>query len=288
MRSNRNAADGLRLRGNLTRRQVLRGGVLAAGGLWLSERAAFGAIGPQSSTSTSAESEALSTRCEGLTDPLGLQTPHPRLSWTAAGEPRSGARQAAYQVVLSSSPNDESADFWNTGKVTSSDLAAEYAGKAIPPHTQVFWRVRTWDSAEGEPSAWSAPARWSAGPANEDDWGGSRWIGREDLLESTQDQMPGAPGKPKEPTTEQPATVQEIELHATASSGLPVRFFVVAGPVELEGDRLHFTEVPGAGVRSIEVTVVAYQYGRIQSANPVTRSFHILRSEKETQRDTTR
>jgi hypothetical protein len=75
-----------------------------------------------------------------------------------------------------------------------------------------------------------------------------------------------------------------------------VRFFVVAGPVELEGDRLHFTEVPGAGVRSIEVTVVAYQYGRmapagtsaVQSANPVTRSFHILRSEKETQRDTTR
>jgi alpha-L-rhamnosidase len=42
-------------------------------------------------------------------------------------------------------------------------------------------------------------ARWSVGPRDEQDWGGSRWIAHDVLLENTQEKMPGAPGLPPEP-----------------------------------------------------------------------------------------
>lgn len=80
---------------------------------------------------------------------------------------------------------------------------------------------------------------------------------------------------------------REIPLHATSSAGLPVRFFVASGPAEVDGDRIRITEVPQSGNQSIEVTVVAYQCGRmgsaevdaVQTADPVKRSFHIARRE---------
>jgi alpha-L-rhamnosidase len=78
-------------------------------------------------------------------------------------------------------------------------MAANYAGKPMPPHTEAFWRIRSWSTSGISPTPWSQSARWSAGPIIEEDWGGSRWIGRDDLLESTQDKMPGTPGLPKEP-----------------------------------------------------------------------------------------
>ncbi len=77
----------------------------------------------------------------------------------------------------------------------------------------------------------------------------------------------------------------EIPLQASASSGLPVRFFVLAGPAEIEGDRLRITQVPRGGSKSIKVTVVAYQAGNSGTSSkdakfpalPVTRSFFVTR-----------
>jgi hypothetical protein len=74
-----------------------------------------------------------------------------------------------------------------------------------------------------------------------------------------------------------------IRLAATASSGLPVRFYVLSGPARVDGDRLIFSEVPKAGASQIAVHVVAYQAGRppekdkssIKAAKPVERSFFL-------------
>jgi hypothetical protein len=74
-----------------------------------------------------------------------------------------------------------------------------------------------------------------------------------------------------------------ILLHASSTSGLPVRFFVNYGPARVKGDRLVLSEIPKYARCPIEVEVVAYQWGRlankygpgIQTAEPISRKFRI-------------
>ncbi len=71
-----------------------------------------------------------------------------------------------------------------------------------------------------------------------------------------------------------------VALAATTDSGLPVEYYVVAGPAELEGSTLRLTEIPVKSKYPVKVTLVAYQWGRTiaplyQSAEPVERSFWI-------------
>ncbi len=71
-----------------------------------------------------------------------------------------------------------------------------------------------------------------------------------------------------------------LRLHATASSGLPVEYFVVSGPAESEGDTLKFAPIPVRSKFPVRVLVAAYQWGRsenpqVQSAGPVVREFLI-------------
>jgi hypothetical protein len=76
------------------------------------------------------------------------------------------------------------------------------------------------------------------------------------------------------------AGVKTIKLKATSDSGLPVDYYVVAGPAEVEGDVLKLTPIPVRSKRPVKVTVVAYQWGRtieplFQTAQPVELSFTI-------------
>ena len=80
---------------------------------------------------------------------------------------------------------------------------------------------------------------------------------------------------------DQRSGVKEISLRASSDSGMPVRFFVKAGPAEIHGARLVFTPVPLRSKLPLAVTVVAWQWGRgvepaVQTAPLVERSFRIL------------
>lgn len=73
-----------------------------------------------------------------------------------------------------------------------------------------------------------------------------------------------------------------LELKATSSSGEPVRFYLREGPAELDGDTLRITPIPPRARFPIQVTVVAWQYGRaieprLKSAAPVERTISIRR-----------
>jgi hypothetical protein len=77
-------------------------------------------------------------------------------------------------------------------------------------------------------------------------------------------------------------TTNPILLSATASSGLPVGYYVLAGPAEVEGNLLRFTTLPPRASLPITVTIVAWQWGRsispeVKTADPVVRSFLIQR-----------
>jgi hypothetical protein len=82
---------------------------------------------------------------------------------------------------------------------------------------------------------------------------------------------------------DQPSGTEWVNLNATASSGLPVQYFVVSGPVEIEGNGgLKFLSIPPRAKFPVEVIVGAYQWGRgsgekFQSAGPVTCEFLITK-----------
>jgi alpha-L-rhamnosidase len=115
---------------------------------------------------------------EFLTNPLGIDTPHPRLSWIVTS-PARGQVQSAYRILVASSPDALAADqgdLWDSGQVQSSDtLAIPYAGKDLASHQYAAWKVMVWDGS-GQPSAWSAPASFSIGMLKPSDWV-AQWVG---------------------------------------------------------------------------------------------------------------
>ncbi len=117
-------------------------------------------------------------RCEYRTNPTGLDSTTPRLSWQIASG-RRGEVQTGYQILVASNPatlRTNSGDLWDSGRVASflqNQIA--YAGKQLPSRMQCCWKVRIWDG-QGKPSAWSAPATWSMGLLNSADWK-AKWIG---------------------------------------------------------------------------------------------------------------
>ncbi len=73
---------------------------------------------------------------------------------------------------------------------------------------------------------------------------------------------------------------QAVTLRAVSDCGLPVGYYVKEGPAEVKGDSLIFTPVPPRAKFPLKVTVTAWQYGlagTVQTAEPVERSFYIIR-----------
>lgn len=80
--------------------------------------------------------------------------------------------------------------------------------------------------------------------------------------------------------TDQQVGTKSIELQARSDSGLPVNYYVVAGPAFIEANTLRFTTIPTKSKYPVKVTIVANQWGRtieplFQSAEPVTQEFFI-------------
>lgn len=75
-----------------------------------------------------------------------------------------------------------------------------------------------------------------------------------------------------------------VDLTANSDAGLPVSYFVVSGPVTLDGNRLTFTELPPRTKFPVEVTVAAWQWGRpgedpVKMADIVRRTFRLTKPE---------
>ncbi|HEY8932909.1 MAG TPA: hypothetical protein VIM44_06335, partial [Rariglobus sp.] len=71
-----------------------------------------------------------------------------------------------------------------------------------------------------------------------------------------------------------------IALAATSDAGVPVAYYVREGPAEIDGSTLRFTAIPPRSKFPINVTVVAWQFGRatepkLQTADRVERTFRL-------------
>ncbi|MBX2922501.1 MAG: hypothetical protein KF746_09950 [Chitinophagaceae bacterium] len=79
---------------------------------------------------------------------------------------------------------------------------------------------------------------------------------------------------------DQPKGKKTLTLQATASSGLPVYYYVQEGPAYIKDNQIHFTKIPPRAKFPIKVIVVAWQYGmagKIKSAIPVEQIFYITK-----------
>jgi alpha-L-rhamnosidase len=121
--------------------------------------------------------------CEYCLNPVGLDVPKPRFSWTLRHSER-GRMQSAYQVLVASSMENILRDFgdmWDSGRVYSNQsVNVEYAGKPLESGKIYYWKVRWWDD-EGRISSWSRIAKFEMGLLNSEDWK-AKWIGGGKLL----------------------------------------------------------------------------------------------------------
>jgi len=117
---------------------------------------------------------------DALSEPLGIDNPHPELSWQIR-DPRHGARQAAYDVMIFSKHPvslTEKPDVWDSGRVESATSnGVPYAGPELQPSKRYFWRITAWDQ-NGKPYAVSEVSWFETGLLQQANWH-AEWIGHE-------------------------------------------------------------------------------------------------------------
>ena len=110
--------------------------------------------------------------------PLGVDRRAVEFGWRVS-DPRRGATQRAYELVVATAPTRNPADprvVWDTGTVASSQQSfVPYGGRALTADTAYFWTVRTVDT-EGVPGPFARPARFETG-LDDADWHAD-WVRR--------------------------------------------------------------------------------------------------------------
>lgn len=117
--------------------------------------------------------------CEYASNPLGVDTPRPRLGWSFESATKRGERQTAYQVLVASSEENLKsgrADLWDSGKVVSDDnIQVAYGGTPLPSDATCYWKVRVWDQHAGGGTC-SNMAHFDTGLRTPADWKNAAWI----------------------------------------------------------------------------------------------------------------
>lgn len=117
-------------------------------------------------------------RCDNMETSAVIESLHPILQWQLVSNQR-GKKQSAYRVIVSSNLellNKEKGDYWDSGKVSSSESTISYQGKMLSSQMQLYWKVMTWDE-NGNPTKWSDVSSWTMGLLKSSDWK-AKWIGQ--------------------------------------------------------------------------------------------------------------
>ncbi len=119
---------------------------------------------------------------EYLTNPLGVDTPHPRFSWKLISQERD-VQQTGYQVIVGASLKGIKkgiGQIWDTGKISGGQTVnLEYAGAFLQSNRTYYWRVKVW--LDDEVFVWSEPAIFHTGILDKSVWQ-SQWITTRDEI----------------------------------------------------------------------------------------------------------
>ncbi|MBQ6560688.1 MAG: family 78 glycoside hydrolase catalytic domain [Erysipelotrichaceae bacterium] len=103
--------------------------------------------------------KAVRIRTEHLSDPIGIDVKHPKITWNCEG----GKKQSAYQFVSKQ---------WDSGKVSSDTMCVEYPLE-LSSRERVEFRIRLWD--ENDQEEFSETAFFEMGLLDKNDWK-AEWI----------------------------------------------------------------------------------------------------------------
>ncbi|MGL4630518.1 MAG: family 78 glycoside hydrolase catalytic domain [Leadbetterella sp.] len=125
-------------------------------------------------------------KCNFQTNPLGVESPNPSLSWSLKSIDKS-VIQTGYQIQVASTHanlNSGKSDFWDTGKIISDkSIQVEYQGKPLESNKKYYWRVIVWTN--NFPQGIQSPTQTlQMGLLQESDWSNSKWIALEQIKES--------------------------------------------------------------------------------------------------------
>lgn len=98
---------------------------------------------------------------------MGIDIRNPILMWNC----EDGIRQTAYQIICR---DDKEQVLWDTGKVDTNTMHAEYCGEKLKSRMRIFWQVRLWDAKEQE-GEWSKEASFEMGLLSRKNWA-AKWI----------------------------------------------------------------------------------------------------------------
>lgn len=106
-------------------------------------------------------------------NPVGIESPQPRLSWKI-NAPGRNVLQTAYIIRVASAPDFAKEKIvWESGKQQADQSVLHPFGGKAEPGMRYFWQVKVWDNQKRE-SAWSEAAFWEMG-LDEQGWKAS-WI----------------------------------------------------------------------------------------------------------------
>lgn len=117
-------------------------------------------------------------RCDYETNPQTVEKLNPLLKWQLLSDER-GQNQSAYRILVStnlSALKEDSGDYWDSGKILSSQSIVKYQGKPLDSRVNLYWKVMIWDQND-VPSEWSGIASWTMGLLQPSDWH-AKWIGK--------------------------------------------------------------------------------------------------------------
>ena len=153
-------------------------------------------------------------RTQNLSDPIGIQTERPVLSWKLKAS-ENGQRQTAYRIVAAATEEKlESGeyDIWDSGRVRSGrNYAIAYEGRRLRSMERVYWKVLVWDK-DGNMTSFSPVAHWEMGLLSEDDWQG-KWITRGNEFFQSESASAAAPVFSKEFSVQQGKRVASCRLY---------------------------------------------------------------------------
>ncbi len=139
-----------------------------------------------SSLGFSQKLEVKNLECESRTNPLGIESLSPRLSWELQSE-QHNVIQTAYRILVADNPESlqkSSGNIWDSKKVSSdASIQVAFAGKKLQPAKTYYWKVKVWDNS-AKSSAWSKIATFTTGLYNVNNWNNAKWIGYEDMPDS--------------------------------------------------------------------------------------------------------
>lgn len=130
-----------------------------------------------------AQNKIINLRCENLTNPLGIESWQPRLSWQLQSASRN-VLQTSYRILVADDAAKLAADngnMWDSKQVISDQsLWIPYAGRPLQAAKYYYWKVTVWDN-KGMSASSTDSAYWQMGLLQSADWSNARWIAYDEL-----------------------------------------------------------------------------------------------------------